>query len=82
MSHQENIHFILKEANTYQLKELMISDILRPNLVSAVRDFLPTQAIYMGKQNEFCRNSTSQNHFQCRSRKITGPVPQNPWSFS
>ena len=50
--------------------------------VSAVGDFLPTQVIYVGKRNAFCRNSTSQNDFQCRSWKITGPVPQNPWSFS
>ena len=33
------------------------------------------------KRNKVCENSTSQNYFQCRSRKITGPISQNLWSY-
>ena len=45
--------------------------------VSAVGEFLPVQVIYGGNRNEVCRNSASQNHFQCRSRKVTGPILQS-----
>ena len=50
--------------------------------VSAVGEFLQIQVIYGGKRNQVCRNSTSQINLQCRSRKITGPIPQNSRSFS
>ena len=78
----ENIHSISKEANAYQLKGLMISDKLRLYLVWVQSEsFYQCKLSMGGKRNKVCRNSTSQNYFQCHSWKITGPIPPNS-SFS